>query len=365
MWSETYDRELVNIFAIQDEITEAIVSELRIELDVQTPLTSTTTNNPEAYQEYLKGRYFWNLRTIQYIYLAVEHFERATQLDPSYTDAWVGLGEAWVLLPIWEYNDAKTPEQIERAKLAVETALSLNPGSGRAYSVLGYIHMLKLEWRESFVNHELALKYEPENANILHWYAFALTTVGKYDMAEDAYQTALKLDPLSRIISANAAEQFNVSGQYDIALDYIDQTLAFAPDFWFAWQTKGISHIAKSEFVEAKATYQKGSELISTKRLELEMVDFIEETIRSGKPGQLPAEFKDPTLLDPYFATFALVCAGQYEDALDLIEEQSSSNMPHMGVLYLKSHLFQEKMGDIPRYQELVIRLVTVESDTD
>ncbi len=365
MWSETYDRELVNIFAIQDEITEAIVNELRVKLNVQTQIASTTTNNPEAYKEYLQGRYFWNLRTVQDLYRAVEHFERATQLDPSYSDAWSGLGEAWVLLPIWEFNDAKMPEQFKQARLAAETALSLNPRSGRAHSVLGYMHALKLNWRDSFTNYELALKYEPENANIWHWYAFALESVGKYDMAEDAFQMAMKLDPLSRIISANAAEVFNLSGQYDIALERIDQTLAFAPDFWFAWQTKGFSHLAKGAFVEARATYQMASELISTKRLELEMVDFIEETIRSGRPGQLPVGFKDPNLLDPYFAQFALVCAGQFEDALDLIEEQSSSNFPHSAVLYLKSALYQEKMGHLPRYQELVTRLTTIEPDTD
>ena len=365
MWSETYDRELVNIFAIQDEITEAIVSELRVELNVQTQIASTTTDNPEAYQEYLQGRYFWNLRTVQNLYLAVEHFERATQLDPSYADAWTGLGEAWVLLPIWEFNDAKAPEQFEQARLAAEKALTLNAKSGRAHAVLAYVHMMRLEWRECFINYELALKFAPEDASVLHWYAYALVTVGKFAMAEEAYQVAVKLDPLSRIINTSAAEQFFVSGQYDVALDRIDRTLAFAPDFVFAWQTKGTIHIARKEFAEARVAFEKASELSGSIVFGQITVDFIEVANRAESPAKLPDWIDDPNLLDPYLAAIALVSAGHYEQALDLIERVSKSNIPHAGAYNLNSVLFREKMGHLPRYQDLVTRLVTIEPDRE
>jgi TolB-like protein/Flp pilus assembly protein TadD len=365
MWSETYDRELVNIFAIQDEITEAIVSELRVKLNVQTQIASTTTDDPEAYQEYLQGRYFWNLRTTQNLYLAVDHFERATQLDPSYADAWVGLSEAWVLLPVWEFSDTKASKQFEQARLAAEKALSLNPGSGRAHAVLGEMHLLRLEWRESLFNFELAVKYGPENATTWQWYAGALSVLGKRGMAEEAYQTGMELDPLSRIIGSNAAEFHMVAGQYDAALDRIDQTLAFAPDFLFGWQVKGFIHMARKEFVEARAAFLKISELAGVKRFELKTVDLIEEFVRTGKPGQPPDWLDDPNLIDQYYPSFVLVCAGQYEEALDLIERQLAGNIPYTAVFNLNSVLYHEKMGHMPRYQELVTRLTTFESDTD
>ena len=366
MWSETYDRELVNIFAIQDEITGAIVRELRMKLNVQTSLSSTTTSNPEAYQEYLRGRYYWNLRTTQNIYLAVEHFERATQLDPSYSDAWTGLAEAWVLLPIWEFNNTKAPEQFDHARLAAETALSLNPKSGRAHAALGYMHMMKLEWPACFLNFELALDYAPENASIWHWYGFALKTVGNYSKAEEAYQRALQLDPLSRIINSNAAEYFSMSGRYDVALERIAQTLAIAPDFVFAWQIKGMIHIARHEFDDARAALQIAVESPGSERSrELDMIDLIEVYVQTGKPAQTPPGIDDPKLFDPYYASFTLVSAGQYEGALDLIEQQSASNIPHIAAYYLNSVLFKEKMGHMPRYQALVTRLTTVDSETN
>ena len=364
MWSEAYDRELVNIFAIQDEITEAIVSELRVRLTDQTQTASTTTSNPEAFQEYLQGRYFWNLRQTPNLYQSIEHFKRATQLDPTYSDAWIGLGEALALLPVWEFDDEKAPGQMENARLAANMALTLNPESGRAHAVLGYLYLLKLEWRQSLDHFELALKFEPENASVWHWYATTLEGVGQFEMGRKAIQKAIDLDPRSRIIGTSAADHLIIEGQYDAALDRIDNTLAFAPDFLFGWQVKGFAHIARHEFVEARASFSKISELSSSNTFELRTVDVIEDFVRTGTPGQVPDWLDDPNLMDQYYASFVLVSAGQYEAALDLIEQQSESNIPHIGAYFLWSALYQEKMGHIPRYQELVQRLATIEPDT-
>jgi len=365
MWSETYDRELVNIFAIQDEITAAIVHELRLRLTDQTPLASAATHNTEAYQEYLQGLYFWNLREAQNLYLAVEHFERATQLDPSYTDAWVGLGQAWVLLPVWEFDYARAPQQMENARLAAVKALELDPHSGRAHVVLGYIHMLKMEWQACFENYELAIKYEPENATNWQWYGVALGNVGKREAAGTAFNKAVELDPRSRIIGLNVAEEFIQGGHYEAALNRVDQTLAFAPDFIFGWQVKGFIHMLRNEFDEARIAFQNISGLNGGTRSELKTIDLIESFVLTGKPGQTPDWINDPKRIDPYYASLALVLAGQYEAALDLTERQSKSTIPQSVVYYLNSTLFQETMGDMPRYQELVKRIGTFETGTD
>ena len=359
MWSETYDRELVNIFAIQDEITAAIVNELRLRLTDQPKVTSTNTTNTEAYKEYLQGRYFWNLRETENLYLAAEHFEKATRLDPSYANAWLGLAESWVLLPVWEFDLDKAPEQMERARQAANRALELNPRSGRAHSVLGYRNLLRLEWHEGFSNFEQALEFEPGSATSWHWYAGGLLSVGRLDEGVQAYMMALELDPRSRVIGASAADGLSFMGQYDAALNRIDQTLAFAPDFLFAWQMKGFYHIAKNEFAEARAAFLKLSEIAGTKRFEMKTVDLIEEYVKTGQPGQLPDWLDNPTLIDRFYASFTLVCAGHYEAALDLIVQQAESSIPNIAAAMLRSTLYQEKMGDIPRYQELVTRLAT------
>lgn len=365
MWSETYDRELVNIFAIQDEITTAIVSELRLRLTDQSQTASSTTRNPEAYQEYLKGRYFWNLRQKENLYLAIERFERAVELDPAYHDAWLGLGESWVLLPVWEFNDEKAPEQMENARRAAEKALELNPKSGRALAVLGYKYMLELKWRESLDNFELGLKYGPEDATIWHWYAASLSGVGKSEDDMIAMEKALELDPRSRVIGTSAADHLIIAGEYDKALDRVAHTLTFAPDFIFAWQIKGFAHILKQEFDQARAAFQRIAEISGGKGFEPRMLDLIEAFDRTGIPAQLPLWINDIELVDQYYASLILVCAGQLEEALNMVEQQSESNIPHLAAYFLHSALYKEKLGHIPRYQALVERLATLENGTD
>jgi TolB-like protein/Tfp pilus assembly protein PilF len=365
MWSETFDRELVNIFAIQDEITAAIVRELRLRLTDQPQSAATGTPYPEAYQEYLQGLYFWNLREPENLHKAVEHFQRATQLDPSYVEAWVGLGEALVLLPVWEFNYAKVTEQLDLSRMAAETALKLNPESGRAYNVLAYRRMLMLEWNASFEDFQMALKYEPGYATVWHWYAGALKTVGKNLQAEDAYKTAVRLDPRSPIIGTSMTEHYIGTGDYDTALERIEQTLAFAPDFLFGLQAKGFVHILRNEFDEARAAFQTIIDLSGKTRSDMKIVDLVEEFARTGNPGQLPDWIDDPERMDPYYASLTLVLAGQYEAALDTIERHSQSTIPHAASFWLNSELFREKLGDMARYRQLVKRLATVAPDPE
>ena len=262
-------------------------------------------------------------------------------------------------MPVWEFDDAKAPEQLENARFAANRAIALNPTSGRARAVLGYAHMLLLNWRETFFNFELAAKYEPENATVWHWYSTALSTAGQFDEGGEAIKKALELDPRSRIIGTSSADEFIRTGQYDAALDAVDKTLTFAPDFAFAWQIKGLVHILRNEYSEARLAFQKAPEL-GDNQLKIGLVDYVEESVR-GQPVPVPAWIYNPDAIDQYAASMILVCAGRYEDALDLIEQQSNSNIPHLAAYYLRSALYKEKMGHIPRYQELVKRLATFE----
>lgn len=362
MWSETYDRELDNIFAIQDEITGAIVRELRLRLSDQPSQTIAGTDNAEAYQEYLRGLYFWNLREPNNLYLAIEHFDRATGMDPDYADAWVGLGESWVLLPVWEFDYEKAPGQMEKSRQAAETALKLKPGSGRAHNVLAYRHLLRGEWEESLANFERAVSYEPENATAWHWYAGALSNYGRKEEAGVAFDKALKLDPRSRIVGSSMTEYYLSVGDYEAALDRIDKTLDFAPDFIFGLQVKGFTHLLREEYNEARAAFQTIINLAGVTRSDLRIVDLVEEYATRGKLGNVPEWLDDPKRLDPFYIPLVLTLAGQYESALDAVERHAQSTIPHTAVFWLNSQFLEEKLGDRPRYRELVKQLATPET---
>ena len=362
LWSNTYDRKLENIFAIQDEISTAIVQELRVRLMKQKPIVHQTgTTNTEAYQEYLKGRYFWNLRRVKNLYRAKKHFERATHLDTNYVDAWLGLGETLVVLPIWEFDNNKAPEHLLQARLAVAKALAIYPTSGRGYAILANLNFQRIEWRESMENFQLALKYEPKLASSWQWYAGVLGNIGEIEESIKAYDNALRLDPLSAVIGANAAETLLLAGQYDKALERINKTLAIAPNYSYGFLLQGFLNLNGNDFDAARRSFSNyADEIAIAKAPLLDLVNGIEKFNLNGKPVPLNDIIYDPVSFDQYYTNFALVLGGHYDKALDIIEQQANSNIPVTGTIFLHSRFYQEKMGHMPRYQELVQRLATM-----
>jgi len=362
LWSKSYDRKLDNIFAIQDEISAAIVQELRGRLmDENPPLKQTGTTNTQAYQEYLKGRYFWNLRGVKNLYRAKKYFERATDLDANYVDAWLGLGETLGLLPIWEFDSDKAPEHHLQARLAVARALAIYPKSGRGYAILGNLNIQRIEWRQSMKNFRLALKYEPQLASSWQWYAGLLSNIGKIEESTKAFDIALRLDPLSTVIGANAAETFLLAGQYEKAIERIHKTLAIAPNYPYGLFIQGFFYLNRNDFDAARTSFSNyADEIEISKAPFLDLVNGIEKFILNGTPVPLNEIIYDPVSFDQYYTNFALVLGGHYDKALDVIERQSKTNIPITSAFFLRSYLYQKKMGHMPRYQELVQRLATM-----
>lgn len=181
-----------------------------------------------------------------------------------------------------------------------------------------------------------------------------------------AVERAVEIEPRSRIIGIIAAEALLHSGQYHAAVERAESTLSFAPDFSYAWEFKGIAHLAAGEFDEARAA------LLTMSRLDggetnpvLTFIDAAERFAISGEAGELPDGLAELIEFDSYFAAPILVSAGQYEAALDYIERQSRTSLPETVTRFLRSAQFREALGDMPRYQDLVERLTTVEDGAD
>jgi TolB-like protein len=365
LWSDTYDHELDNIFAIQDEISAAIVQELRGRLMSETPVIQHTgTTNQEAFDEYLKGLYLWNQRTVEYLYRAKGHFERATELDANYADAWLGLGETLVILPLWEFDNDKAPVHHNQARQAVEKALAINPKSGRGYAILGDIHLQLTEWQEGIEDFQRAIKYEPKLATSWQWYGGVLSSIGKIEESIEALDNALRLDPHSRVVASNHAETLLIAGQNDAALERTNKLLVIAPNFSYGMIIQGYIHLVMHDFDAARTSFSLYADTLGIpKKPLLEVIAGIETFIIEGTTVPINDVIYDPVSHDQYYTSMALVLGGHYNKALDTIERLSKSNIPLAGVFFMHSQLYKQSMGDMPRYQELLERLSTLKTE--
>jgi len=203
MWSERYDRDMDDIFAIQDEISLAIVDNLKVKLlkGEKTKIVKRHTENKEAYNLYLKGRYFWNRRHEGDMMKAIECYQQALAKDPSYALPYVGISDVFNVFGLWSFIDPK--EAFSKAKAAVGKALELDDALGDAYSSLGFINLcFDWDWDAAERNYKLGIELNPKNAYAHGWYAVFLVAQGRFDKAAEQVRQAVELEPLSPIINA-------------------------------------------------------------------------------------------------------------------------------------------------------------------
>jgi TolB-like protein len=223
LWSETYDRELEDIFAIQDEISGHIVDALKVALGAGEAQAiadaGKPTENLEAYELYLQGRYFWQRRGEQNIKKAIDLLKRSLDADPAFARAWAGLAAAYITLPV--YSTEPWQEYFPMARQAAERALALDDTLADAYVVVADItRMVDLEWQGAERAYLAALEYEPRNATAHLWYAEFLFVVGRLEDALEHNEIAYELDPLSPGANINLAWNLMALGRPEDALRF-------------------------------------------------------------------------------------------------------------------------------------------------
>ena len=233
LWSGTYTRELHSVFAIQDEISRAIVSQLEITLTGgdQAPLVAVATDNTEAYDEYLRGRYQWNRRSEESLFAAVDHFRRAIHLDSGFALAYAGLADASVVFPVWS-RTVDPMAMYAQAEAAALQALALDSTLAGPHAALGFVkYWGRHEWEEGERELRRAIDLKPAYATAHQWLALLLAFVGRLDEAETEARTALALDPLSIVINVNVGNQLLYQRRYDAAIEQLERTLELAPEW--------------------------------------------------------------------------------------------------------------------------------------
>jgi serine/threonine protein kinase/tetratricopeptide (TPR) repeat protein len=253
LWGEQYNRKLADLFSVQQEIVQQITDKLKLRLngEEQTRLTKRYTDNIEAYQLYLKGRYYWNRRP-RGLLDGITYFDQAIERDPNYALAYSGLADCYAALATWEGGTISPTEAMPKANAAALKALELDETLAEAHASLGYIRLhYDWNWPEAEKQFKRAIELNPHYASAHHWYSHYLMTMGQPEASLVESKRALELDPLDLVINGHQPWHYYYAHDFDHVIAVCHDKLASDPEaFWLHFEL-GRAYEQKRMFKEA------------------------------------------------------------------------------------------------------------------
>jgi len=357
LWGESFDRKLTDIFAVEGEIATTVAATLQAKLtgSEKTAIAKRPTANPEAYEFYLKGRFFWNKRTAADLRKAIEYFNQALDKDPGYALAYAGLADSYTLLHA--FGAASPADSFPQAKAAAKKALELDETSAEAHTSLAWVFTLyDFDFEQTLKEFERAIQLNPNYATAHHWYGVALSMTGQFDRAIAEGKRAVELDPLSLVINANLGTDYLNARRYGEAITQLRKTIEMDPRFDFAHRALGEALQVSGQLNEAIAEYRKAVELSDNPS---SLAHLGQAYARAGQReeaekilAQLSEEAKSryvrPTsLADIYMAL------GDKERAIDELERAYREHVAS-GVGWIKVDPMLDDLRGNPRFEALV-----------
>ncbi len=335
LWSKTYDRELKNIFAIQDEIAQAITQALQVEImgEAGASLVKTYTDNIEAYDHYLIGRYHWNKRYgKEDLMTAMKHFKEAIVLDPNYALAYSGLADVYNFLPMKvpeiKYSDVKA-----QAEEAVTKALALDPNLAEAHASFGfYKHNFLKDYKGAEREYKRAIELNPKYVPAHHFYAMMLLRTGRLDEGLAERRRAYELEPFSHHYSGTLGRTLIDARQYNAAIILLQKALELDSYNAGAWYFLGVAYIFVNKFEDATHAWDRWAELAGENKEAMQhYVSLVEEHNRTGEPVSPSPELKI-IYAKRGWTLYLYASLGQKEKTLETLE-QAFEEGRHVGRL--------------------------------
>jgi len=344
LWARSYERDATKVLQLQQEVATDIARQVG---SVVKPVEPIRTVNPEAYGEYLKGRFYFFQYTPEGWRQAIEHYDRATQVDPSFAPAYAGMAESYIVA--WGWNAASFEGGLQKGKVIAAKALEIDPDLASAHLAMGAAYVQEMDHENA--ERELRRALELNSNDPLAWQFHGLYRLwqGRFDEGIADQERARTLDPFSPIINTNLVRAFYFSRQYDKAIAQAQKTLKLEPGYGaaLAWLERGYRH--KGMLKEAYATH-----LAATKP---EDVHAVEQAYRSsGYRGVLALQAEaDKRSGNLAAAARAYAQAGDKEQALALLEECRRRHLTGLGSLQVEADF--DPIRDDPRYKDLLKRL--------
>ena len=366
IWSETFDRNVSDVIALQDEIARRIAARLRVQFGTETSaaMAQRRAVNPEAHVIYLQARHKWNKRTRPEIEGAVHLFRQAIDVDPAYADAHAGLAASYVVLPGYAYRPAS--EYLPIACAAARRALELDPNSAEAHAVLGDAAAQVGDFDTAIPHLQRAIELNPNYATGHQWYGEALKELDRMDEALVEFRKAEELDPLSPIIRACIPEWLYLRGRNDEAIAESKKAMEIFPEFPTILKFHAQALIRKGEYREALAQVSRARAGTPNLPARLDLLAFCHARLGNETQARAILAELENWRTQGYDVDeelgLAHVGLRQYEPALDAFERFAMSGILRGSTL--RNPLLADEMGSHPRFQALLQKAGTVKTSS-
>ncbi len=359
LWAGKFDEQVTDLFTVEDSISAKVAEALTLKLtsEQRQLLTKRYTQNTEAYQAYLKGRYYWDKRTLEAYRKGSEFFERAIEIDPNYALAYAGLADCFVFGGLLALKPA---EQMLKAAAAAKRALAIDDLLAEAHTSLAFIKE-RFEWDRAGAAqaYQRALQLDPSYATAHDWYGLYLAQEGRLNEAQAELKRAQELDPLSPVLNMDLAWAFVLARQYDRAIAECRKAIELEPNFVLAHSMLGGAYRYKGEHEQMLAALQKAVELAGRQPRSLTWLAI--GYARSGRVtearellGQLETQAKQGRLL-PYYLATVYASLGEGNQALTQLEQAQADRSSWL--VWLKVDPAFESLRAEPRFADLLRRV--------
>jgi eukaryotic-like serine/threonine-protein kinase len=358
LWGEQYERKMSDLLTTQREIAAAITQKLQLKLSGnETGLTKKYTVSSEAYQLYLKGRFYLNKRDEPNLRKALEQFKAAVEKDPNYALAFVGLSDSYGLLPY--YSSVPSNEVLPQAKGFATRALEIDNSLGEAHASLAYVYRLQWNWDDMEREIKRAIELNPNYSTAHKYYGNYLAGMGRQDEALVEYKRAQELEPLSLIINANLAEAYMSKGDFKTAIEQCQRAIDLDPNWYYVRLLLAFAELKQGNNPEALAEGEKSVELSKRQSSALGVLGYI--YAQTGKRGEASALVEELAKrhaagqANGYDLARVYIGLGDNDKAFTWLEKDfQSRNVTMPG--FLNSPPL-DSLRDDPRFKDLVKRI--------
>jgi TolB-like protein/Tfp pilus assembly protein PilF len=369
LWAETYDRKLIDIFSVESEIAKSIADALQAKLSraAEHVLASRPTENPEAHELYLKGRYFWNRRTGTNLQKAVGYFEQAIAKDPKYALAYSGLADCHVLLPVYPELGSYPRDEMPKALAAAHKAVELDDTLAEAHTSLGRALASDLQLSAAISEFKRAIELNPSYATAHQWFGECLQSQGRVEEGLAELKVAQELDPLSLIINSLLGFAFDTTGKNDEAIAQLRKTIEIDPNFWIAHLYFGNVLEHKGQLKEAIVEYEKSYALQVDDPYNLaDLARAYFLVGRKPEAQQLWDKLKslsERQYVPAYSMALVQLTFGNKDEAIRLLEKSYQDHAPFdsadLGWILVDHRL--DSIRNDPRFKKLITRIFSDE----